>query len=394
MAACLLWLRAPFSRISRCSIPGTSKAHVINIICRHSTQASPTASSVFQPLPREELVTKFKSRLKDRPFTVGSTGEGFPEFLGEPRESFPHGVQVNNPHQSSLAELTAKCMEYVEKNHAQHPAILFRNLPAQTAQDFSTIAKEIPWKRMTYEGGTSFRQEIDKSVGTYTANDDPDEITIDPHNEMSYAKVYPSKIFFFCLKEPADGCGGETPLIKNSELLSKLDPEVVRRFEEKQVRYVRYVPDKSNDKYMNWQHVFDTDDRQVAEARAKEQGNNITWDPNGDLYFWQTRPACIHRPKTGEKIWFNQATSLNGQYYQLFPERAEIPDHKQPHHTYYGDGSDIEPVVLQHMLATTWQCAVGFKWKKGDLLVLDNLAVQHGRLGFKGERKLLVYMTV
>ena len=80
-------------------------------------------------------------------------------------------------------------------------------------------------------------------------------------------------------------------------------------------------------------------------------------------------------------------------YYRLFPGGTEIPDHEQPSHTCYGDGSDIEPAVLQHILATTWTCAVGFKWKKGDLLVLDNLAVQHGRLGFIGERKLLVYMT-
>jgi len=93
-------------------------------------------------------VTKFKSRL-DRPFIVGSTGEGFPEFLGEPRDSFPHGVLVNNPHQSSLAQLTVKCMEYEEENLADYPAILFRNLPAQTAQDFSIIAQGMPWKSLT-----------------------------------------------------------------------------------------------------------------------------------------------------------------------------------------------------------------------------------------------------
>ena len=74
----------------------------------------------------------------------------------------------------------------------------------------------------------------------------------------------PPQVFFFCLKEPADGCGGETPLVKNSDLLSKLDTEVVRRFEERQVRYMRYLPDKSNENYLDWQHVYDTDDREVG----------------------------------------------------------------------------------------------------------------------------------
>ena len=197
MAVRLLRLRASFSTLPRYSIPVARKAYVKNIICGYSTQQSQenaTIRGVFQPLRREELVTKFKSRLKDRPFTIGSTGEGFPEFLGEPRESFPHGVQVINLHQSSLAQLTAKCMEYVEENHAQHPAILFRGLPAETAQDFATISKGIPWKGMTNEGGASYRQKIDKSVETYTANDDPEDLSMDPHNELSYAKVFPSKV--------------------------------------------------------------------------------------------------------------------------------------------------------------------------------------------------------
>ena len=94
-------------------------------------------------------------------------------------------MQVTNPHQSSLATFTAKCMKYVEEKHEQHPAILFRGLPAETAQDFSTIAKEIPWKGMIYKGGTALREQVDKSAGTYTASDDPDDVTNDPHNEMS-----------------------------------------------------------------------------------------------------------------------------------------------------------------------------------------------------------------
>lgn len=65
------------------------------------------------------------------------------------------------------------------------------------------------------------------------------------------------------MKEAEDDCGGETPLVKNSDLISRLDPEVVRKFEEKGVRYVRYMPDKSNDEYMNWQHLFSTEDKQV-----------------------------------------------------------------------------------------------------------------------------------
>ena len=156
--------------------------------------ANATTSSILEPIPREELVTKFKSRLRDRQFLPGSTGGGFPEFLAEPRDSFPLGMRVNNKHQSSLAELTEKCMEYVEENFPHSPAILFRDLPAKTAEDFSIIAQAIKGKTLTYDGGTAFRTQIDKNAGTYTASIDPPSYTIEPHNEMSFNDVFPSKV--------------------------------------------------------------------------------------------------------------------------------------------------------------------------------------------------------
>lgn len=70
-----------------------------------------------------------------------------------------------------------------------------------------------------------------------------------------------------------------------------------------------------------------------------------------------------------------------------------LPDHMYPTHTTYGDGSEIDPEVIEHIRATGWKNAVGFPWRKRDVLVLDNLAVQHGRLSFKGDRQILAYLT-
>ncbi|KAJ7374079.1 hypothetical protein OS493_009410 [Desmophyllum pertusum] len=255
-----------------------------------------TTAGIFEPIPREELVTKSKSRLRDRPFLPGSTGGGFPEFLAEPRDSFPLGVRVHNRNQSSLAELTEKCMEYVKENFTRSPAILFRDLPAKTAEDFSIIAQATKEPALPYEGGTAHRSKVDKSAGTYTASNEPDCYSVELHNEMAYNDVFPSKVFFFCIKEPGDDCGGETPLLKNKELLSNMDPEVVRKFEEKQVRYVRYLPDKSHGKYLNWQQVFRTDNRKDAETRAKQQGYSLSWDASGDLHLWQNKPVFLRHP--------------------------------------------------------------------------------------------------
>ncbi|XP_078362153.1 dapdiamide synthesis protein DdaC-like isoform X1 [Oculina patagonica] len=360
---------------------------------RPNRTLSTATASICEQIPREELVTKFKSRLRDRQFLPGSSGGGFPEFLAEPRDSFPLGVRVNNRNQSSLAELTEKCMHYVRENFSRSPAILFRGLPAETAGDFSVITQATQEKALTYEGGTALRSQVDTRAGTYTASNEPSCFSIELHNEMAYSDVFPSKVMFFCLKEPDDG--GETPLAKNSEILTKLDPEVVQKFEEKQVQYVRYLPDKSHREYQNWQVVFRTERREDVEARAKQQGYKLRWDESGDLHLSLVKPAFIPHPVTGERTWFNAICNNNNTNAKAMPRfiGKDVPDDKLPRHSFYGDGSEIEPEVLQHMRATAWSCAVGFRWQRGDLLVLDNLAVLHARLGFTGDRKILVYLT-
>ena len=162
---------------------------------RRSHSSSLTSANIFERLPREELVTKFKSRLRGRQFLPGSSGADFPEFLAEPRDSFPLGVRVKNKNQSSLAELTVKCMEFVEENLPLYPVILFRGLPAKTAGDFSIIAKAIPFKSMEYKGGNGIRLPLDKDARVYAASEEPDLYTIEMHNEMAYSNYYfPSKV--------------------------------------------------------------------------------------------------------------------------------------------------------------------------------------------------------
>lgn len=150
-------------------------------------------SSFFEPLPKQELVTKFKSRLRGRQFLPGSSGSDFPEFLGEPTGSFPLGVAVKTPNGSSLADLTAKCMEFAEENFSRSPAILFRGLPAKSAEDFSVIAGAIPYKTAAY-GGIGHRSQVDKAAGTYTASERPPNYTIELHNELAYSENFPSKV--------------------------------------------------------------------------------------------------------------------------------------------------------------------------------------------------------
>jgi hypothetical protein len=131
---------------------------------------------------------------------------------------------------------------------------------------------------------------------------------------------------------------------------------------------------------------------QVVEDFLAKDGFDFSWNSKDDsLEFWITRPAFLNHPVSGEKLWFNH---IHKKHISDLKESPMFPGEEKIDRIYiysssYGDGSEVEPEVIQHIRATAWECTIGFQWKKGDVLFIDNLLAMHGRLGFTGKRKIL-----
>ena len=94
-------------------------------------------------------------------------------------------------------------------------------------------------------------------------------------------------------------------------------------------------------------------------------------------------------------LWFNQIHLHHVSYLKSTPEwvHSTDPDKVLPFDTTYGDGSSIEDEVLQEIRNAMWETTVGWQMSRGDLLLLDNMIAQHGRMSFTGERRLRVSMV-
>ena len=64
-----------------------------------------------------------------------------------------------------------------------------------------------------------------------------------------------------------------------------------------------------------------------------------------------------------------------------------------PRNVYYGDGAPIEDGVLDEIRGVYREVQVVFPWLAGDVLMLDNMLVAHGRTPFHGDRKVIVAMA-
>ncbi len=239
----------------------------------------------------------------------------------------------------------------------------------------------------------SFRSTPRSSVKglVYTSTEYPQDQQIPLHNEMSYAIEWPRRLWLLCTR-PAT-TGGATTVADSVVVRSNIPRQIRERFERLGVEYHRrYGPHLD----LPWQEGFQTDDRAEVEAECHRQGVRHQWLNDDCLATRVVRPASLRHPRSGDLVWFNQAHLFHPS--ALAPEvRAAmlrtIGEDAMPRAAYFGDGSPIhdeDVAAINHAYA---EATIDVEWKSGDLLVVDNERLAHGRRPFSGPRRVVVDMS-
>ncbi len=306
----------------------------------------------------------------------------------QPASTLPLVIQPAVKGLDPVAWAASNC-QWIEDQLLVHGGLLFRHFDTHTTNDFEALIRAMAGDLLEYRERSSPRSEVGDRV--YTSTDYPADQSIFLHNENSYQHTWPLRIFFFCLT-PAEQ-GGETPIADCRKIFARIDRQIRQRFMEKRVMYVRNFGEGIG---LPWQTVFQTTDPQVVEKHCRSVGIKVEWKDNNRLRTRTVRSAVTKHPRTGEMVWFNHATFFHVTTLALSIREsmlAEFTEDDLPTNTYYGDGTPIEPSVLDELREIYRQETVVFPWEKGDVLMLDNMLAAHGRAPFAGTRKVLVAMT-
>lgn len=271
-----------------------------------------------------------------------------------------------------------------------HRAVLFRGFDVKSAERFQAFVRATSdGPLLEYKDRSTPRYEVGN--GVYVSTIYPSDQRIQPHNEGTYWKNWPLKIYFCCL-QPASR-GGETPIADVRRVYQRLEPEVRETFLEKQVMYVRnYNPGIG----LSWQEVFQTSDRAVVEEYAQHNGISIEWTSGGRLRTRQIRPAIRIHPITGEPVWFNHAAFFHVTSLDPIVQEALLGSYGEeglPFNTFFGDGTPIAADVVSHIRDAYAAEKQLFPWQQDDVLLLDNMTIAHAREPYAGERNVIVAMT-
>jgi alpha-ketoglutarate-dependent taurine dioxygenase len=274
---------------------------------------------------------------------------------------------------------------FIDELLLKHGAILFRGFNVRGIADFESFAKT-QCQELFGEYGDLPREGLGGKV--YGSTPYPSDQAILFHNESSHMHRWPMKIWFFCLKAAEQG--GETPVVDCRKVYQALDPEIRKRFAEKKLMYVRNYIEGLD---VSWQSFFHTRDKEAVEEYCRKASIDFEWTNGNDLRTRKVCRAVWQHPTTVEDLFFNQIqlhhiSCLNAAVRKSM--QSDFDERDFPRNVYYGDGSAIEDEVVDAIRETYRKLTVKFPWQPGDILMLDNMLMAHGRNTFSGERKVVV----
>jgi alpha-ketoglutarate-dependent taurine dioxygenase len=286
-----------------------------------------------------------------------------------------------------LAAWLRDSQDTVDRRLRTAGAVLFRGFQVS---DFAAVAgRGGDEQLLDYVYGSTPRTR--EAQGVYTSSEYPPEATIPQHNEMAYARDWPLRLWFFC--ELNATRGGATPLADSRRVLERIQAAVRDRFERDGIMYVRNYGGGVD---LPWQQVFETDDRATVERYCAAHEIDLEWLPGGGLRTRQTCQVLAEHPGTHEVAWFNQAHLFHTSSLPTAVREdllASFGPEQLPRNALYGDGTAIEDEAFTGIRAAFDAETVATPWRTGDVMLVDNILMSHGRTPYEGPRKVLVAMS-
>jgi len=293
---------------------------------------------------------------------------------------------------ATLDEACAWAADHRERLVAEAAAagtVLFRGFPLKTAEDFDRFIGAFGLPNFAYEDSLSNAVRINKTPRVFTANEAPPEVTIFFHHEMAQTPIYPSKLFFFCEQPAVEG--GATPLCRSDilwERLAEKCPQFARDCAAKGLRYSNVMPaanDHASGMGRSWRSTLKAQTPAEAEARLAGLGYSFTWQDDGCLRATTPVLKAVYDLGGGRKSFFNQLIAA----FCGWKDSRNDPSKSIT----FGDGTPLDRDAVTTAVALAEELAFDVPWQQGDVALVDNYVVMHGRRTFTGPRKVLASLV-
>ena len=310
---------------------------------------------------------------------IDGSGGGFPAVLtAQEPASVAAAVAWAGEHRLAIQDLLAA-----------NGAVVFRGFGLATDTAFDQFIRAFDWPNFTYAQSLSNAVRRNRTERVFTANEAPPEVSIWLHHEMAQTPIYPSRLFFFC-EQPAHS-GGATPICRSDWLLARLTdeaPDFIAACAERGVRYSQTMPaadDLASGQGRSWGSTLSADSRLAAETKLAQLGYEWQWQADDALSVTTPVLPAIRQLEDGSHSFFNQLIAAFFGWKDARNDGQKVIT--------FGDGSSIDGDAMELAVALSEELTVDLQWQQGDVALVDNLRVMHGRRSFEGERRVLASLV-
>lgn len=287
----------------------------------------------------------------------------------------------------------AQCRPVVDALIVQHGAVVLRGFPVSETDDFVALTAEFPGFQGDYAGGRAPRSAIKGQVMEATRLAASVQLTL--HSEMAYMRDYPKRLAFFARKLAAQG--GETTIGDMRGLIDDLPPATVAKLQQHKTRMATNYGPKSDSlqttyahmDLRGWNHSFFTEDPLEVERLCAAKGLTPIWNDNGSLTLLTPLDPFVPHPVTGQAM-YRSVIHVRPQSQSDELTRQIRATQKHPTGATLGHGEALSAQELQAIDAACAARTVHWPWQAGDVMLVDNLQVWHGRNPYEGERETQV----
>lgn len=293
----------------------------------------------------------------------------------------------------------------IYKDLKEYGAIVFRGFEiSKDKETFGQVGKALdlePCEDPLHS--VAARDAVDKKAGVYEAVNKPSrsKFYIGMHNEMVGDRA-PGAALFVCFK--AAEKGGEFLVADGRKMFKELDQDWLTKVYNRDVVYstaefpmgfIEGLPDfvqpavepvvygamtqalkmKVDFKTeLRWEKS-DYDGSKILQVRAMPQYPVVRHHATGEPCWWGSMHSHAEHLRSAREKVYGEAQETTGA------SRINKTD------VFYGDdGQKIETEWLEHLDKVTLDCAQKVKMEEGDMVLLDNYLVMHGRCPFEGTR--------
>ncbi|MFG1675332.1 TauD/TfdA family dioxygenase [Micromonospora sp. NPDC049282] len=266
---------------------------------------------------------------------------------------------------------------------ADHGAVLLRPAGRFSRAEFVALGDALMRPRSHGAALAEAREFVAGDATTTTVTTGRQGIPL--HREASYVPGSPSLLMFYCERPAAEG--GETTVCDGVQLLAAL-PQAIREFVTRaEIRWQLDMPDGS------WQEMCGADDPAAAIAAIAGYApflmpwESVTADAVGRTVRVRLSTRCVT-----PALFDNLPAFCNSVLVQT-GRRSSAADHGRRLELRMADGAPFPVEVLSAVALVAEELTVPVPWQPGDVVIVNNTRVMHGRRGFADPaRRILVRM--